>query len=466
MNESVLKKGFKVPHTYVLIFSMIIIAAIMTYIIPAGEYIRTKNSLGATIIDVNSYQAMKQSPATILDIFSAPSRGMLAVAPLIFFVFVVGGSFQILNGTGSLNALIGKLVKKLEGKEELIIPVFLVTFSMAGAFMGVSDECIAFVPIAILVAKKCGFDEIVGMSMVVLGSSAGFNAGTMNAWSVGIAQSIAELPLFSGIKLRILMQIVFVLTVSIYLMRYAKKIKQDPTSSIVYGLGLEDIDSKTEIIKEVKLRDFLVLFSFVAGLIFVIYGVVKKGWYIEEMTPVFLAVGIIGGLIGGLTPSKIAVQFIEGAKALVFGALVIGLARGILVILQNGHILDTLVGSCANALKFLPRQITVFGIYGVNLFLNTFMPSGSGKAAAVMPLMIPISDMLGIGRQVSVLAFQLGDGITNSIVPTSSYMNGYLSVAKIPYPKWVKFVFPLIVIWSLEGLLFLTYATIFGYGPF
>ncbi|MCC8178637.1 MAG: TIGR00366 family protein [Cloacibacillus sp.] len=472
---SVGKKRFnleeiKIPHTYVIIFSMIIIAAIMTYLIPAGEYARIKNSLGITVVDPSSCHYVEQNPAGIMGVFSAVPEGLKSTATLVFFLFIIGGVFQIINCTGTINILVNKLSRTFAGKEEFIIPVFLFTFSLGGALMGMSNEVLAFVPIGIMLARKSGFDAAVGTAMVTMGALAGFSAGTMNPFNVGVAQEIAELPLYSGIGLRIVLHLTFLVIGSIYLMRYAKRVKADPSKSIVADLEKEEkaisIANSEALGTEGGTRHILVLLTFVAGLGYILYGVFRYEWGIMEMQPIFMAIGIIGGLLGGLSPNKIASEFLVGAKTLAFGALVIGFARGILVVMQHGMILDTIVHSLSLVLQALPSSLTALGMFVVHIILNFFIPSGSGQAAATMPLFIPLADVMGISRQVTVLAFQLGDGISNGINPTSSNMNSFLGLAKITYPQWIKFAGPLILMWELTGAVFIVIAGMMNYGPF
>jgi len=460
--------NIKIPHTYVLIFTIIIIAAIFTYIVPAGEYDRLENDKGITVIDPESYHSVEQTPASFYDVFDSVQAGMKSTAGLIFFVFIVGGSFQIITGTGAIDMGINKMVKALNGKEKLLIPILCFTFSLGGAFMGMSNESLVFVPIGIALARKVGFDALVGTAMVTVSMAGGFAAGIMNPFNIGIAQGIAELPMFSGVEYRVLIHIVLLTILSIYLMRYSDKIKKDPSKSIVYELEqLEaDNDNSVNVDTNMQLKHYLVLLTVVLGFAYLIHGVFKYEWGTDEMATIFLAMGVIGGLLGGLNPSKIGKEFVVGAKSLAFGALVIGLSRGILVVLQNGMILDTIVLSFSNSLKQLPPQLTAVGMYIIHAFLNFVIPSGSGQAAATMPLMIPVADLTGVTRQIAVLAFALSDGITNSINPTSSNMNSYLSLAKITYPQWLKFIAPLIGMWFLTGLIFVVVGNMFGYGPF
>lgn len=469
------KKGIsfsniQIPHTYVIIFTMIIIAAIMTYIIPAGEYSRIKNAAGVTMVNPSSFKFTEQHPAGLMGIFSAVPSGLKATASLVFFLFIIGGVFQIINCTGTINILVNKMSRAFAGREQLIIPVFLFTFSIGGALMGMSNEVLAFVPIGIMLARKSGFDAAVGTAMVTMGALAGFSAGPMNPFTVGVAQSIAELPMYSGIGLRIVIQLTFLVIASLYLMRYAMKVKADPSCSIVANLEAEEkaiAAAQAEAGEcEGTIHHLLVMAVFLGGLAYIVYGVFRYEWGISDMQPIFMAMGILGGLVGGLGPSRIAREFITGAKSLAFGALVIGFARGILVVMQDGMILDTIVHYLASWLQALPSYCTALGMFFIHFVLNFFIPSGSGQAAATMPLFVPLADVTGITRQVAVLAFQLGDGISNGINPTSSNMNSFLGVAKISYPQWVRFAGPLILMWEITAALFVAGASCFGYGPF
>lgn len=336
--------------------------------------------------------------------------------------------------------------------------------------MGMSNEVLGFVPIGIMLARKSGFDAAVGTAMVTMGALAGFSAGTMNPFTVGVAQGIAQLPLYSGIGMRIIIHIAFILIGSLYLMSYAKRVKNDPSKSVVYDLENEEkaITLAQASLTDIKatLRHKLVLLSFAAGFAYIIYGVFNYEWSVGEMQPIFIAMGICGGLLGGLGPNRIACEFLNGAKDLAFGALVIGFSRGILVTMQDGLILDTIIYGLANMLQALPTSLTALGMFAVHIIINFFIPSGSGQASATMPLFIPLADIAGITRQVSVLAFQLGDGISNGINPTSSNMNSFLGIAKITYPQWIRFAGPLFFMWEITGGIFVVIANLINYGPF
>ncbi|KPU27353.1 C4-dicarboxylate ABC transporter permease [Caloranaerobacter sp. TR13] len=463
------KKKFKVPHTYVILFSVIIIMAVLTYIIPAGQFERVKDpNTGRTVVDPASFHVVEQNPTKLFDLFKAVPKGMKDAASIVFFIFIVGGAFQIITATGAIEAGIGKIALALKGKEKLLIPIFLVLFSIAGGTFGMAEEAIVFVPIGIALARALGFDAITGTAMITLGAACGFTSGFMNPFTVGVAQGIAELPLFSGIGLRLIILVFMLIVTAWYVMRYGNMVKKDPSKSIVRELELEEKDKVIDLTNIPKLESnhYLVLLAVVAGFGFIIWGVFKSGWYITEIGSMFLAMGIVGGFLGKLGPSKIAEEFVKGARSIVFGALVVGIARGILIVMEDGLIIDSIINGLALAIKNLPKSISVLGMYVVQVIINFFIPSGSGQAAATMPIMAPLADVIGVNRQVAVTAYQFGDGFTNSIIPTSAALMGVLSIAKIKYEKWVKFLWPLMLMWLGLGAIFLIIANAINYGPF
>lgn len=463
------KKRFKVPHTYVILMTIVIIAAIMTYMVPAGQYDRVKDeATGRTLVDPASFHTVEQNPIKFFDLFKAIPTGMEKAASIIFFILIVGGAFQIITATGTIEAGVGRAAKALKGKEKLMIPMFLVLFSVGGATFGMAEETIVFVPIGVALARALGFDAITGCAMVTLGAACGFNAGILNPFTIGVAQGIAQLPLFSGIGLRLICLAVFLIMTAWYIIRYSEKVRKTPESSIVADLEKEEANLKIDLdnLPSLQFKHKLVLLVLLVGFSFIVYGVFKSGWYITEIASAFLAMGIFAGLFGGLKPDKVASEFVVGAKSIVFGALVVGIARAILVTMESGVIIDTIINGLAVAVQSLPKSVSVIGMYIVQLIISIIIPSGSGLAATTMPIMTPLADIVGITRQTAVLAYQFADGFTNSIIPTSAATMGYLSIAKIPYEKWVKFLAPLMAAWIITGAIFLIIANVINYGPF
>ncbi len=414
------KKKSKVPHTYVILFAMIIVVALLTYVIPAGQYQKIELETGRMVVDPNSYAQVDSNPAKVFDVLKAFPKGLAAAQSIVFFIFIVGGSFNIVNKTGAIEAGISKIAVSLKGMEGLMIPIFIIVFSIGGATIGMAEEAIVFVPIGIALARALGYDAIVGMAIVALGAAAGFTAGVINPFTVGVAQGIAEIPLFSGIVLRLVILVCTWVLVITYVYKYAKKVKSDPTKSLVYDLEQEEKHNAIDLsnIKKMTTNDVLVLLVFAAGMGVLVYGVFQYGWYITEIAAIFLAIGILSGIVAKMTLDDIAKNFIAGAKDIAMGALVVGLARGLLVIMEGSLIIDTVVYGLASAINGLPKAVSAVGMLVVQSFINFFIPSGSGQAATTMPIMAPLSDVIGVTRQTAVLAYQFGDGISNSIIPT------------------------------------------------
>lgn len=463
------KRKFKMPHTYVLLFGVIVFAGLLTYVLPAGQFDRYEDpETGREFVDAETYSTVESNPQNLFDMLMAVPKGMENGAYIIFFVFIVGGAFGIIQSTGVIDRGINVLIEKLNGREIWAVPLFIILFSFTGSVMGLAEELLPFYPIMVVLAIRMGFDSITGVSLVLLGAGAGFTGAFLNPFTVGIAQGIAELPLFSGMGFRILMFITMVMATVIYIMIYAKRVKNDPTISPMYeldkqrDLALEDVDEDAGF----SLRHKIVLTVFIIGLLFIAFGVIQLGWYIHELSAAFLTVGIIAGVVGGLGVNKTADAFIKGAAGITFGALVIGIATGIIVVLEEGMVLDTIVYYLAESVSALPSFMSAIGMFFVQLILNFFIPSGSGQAAASMPVMVPVADLIGMTRQTAVVAFQFGDGITNVINPTSAYFMAGLALAGIPWEKWVKWVWPLILIWIGIAIVFLIIASMIELGPF
>ena len=462
------KKRMKMPHTYVILFSIVILAAIASYTLPAGIYDRNKDpNTGRTLVNPTSYHQVEQTPVSPFALFKAIPRGMVAAGDIVFFIFICGGAFTIIQATGAVDSGLARFIIRLRGYEKALIPLTMLLFSVFGFTMGMSEEVIVFIPIGVVLARALKYDDIVAVSMLSTGAAIGFASGLLNPFTVGVAQTIAELKMFSGIEFRIIGYVFLYLSAVIYTMNYAKKVKANPEYSYVY--------EEMQLNPEVGVLDESVHFTGVhqavalvclAFLGVMIYGVMKLDFYITELAAVFLAMGLIGGLVGRLAPSQIAMHFVKGCKDIVFGALVVGVARAILVVLQDGQIIDTIIHGLANVVSVLPKGLAAVGMFWVQSIINFFIPSGSGQAAATMPIMAPLADLLGITRQTAVLAFHYGDGFSNSIIPTSASLMGVLAMARVPYEKWFRFIWPLMVIWTIIGSVMCYIAAVINLGPF
>ncbi|MGG1679613.1 YfcC family protein [Neobacillus sp. NRS-1170] len=459
-------KFLKMPHTYVIILSMVLIAALLTYLLPAGEFDRVENkSTGNTVVVQDSYHHVNQNPVSLIDIPLAIVNGLVDAADTVFFIFIVGGVFQIINSTGTIEAVAARVGKTFMNRGLLIIPIFLSIFSVGGFTIGMSAEVMAFVPIGIAIARALGYDAVTGTAMVMLGAAVGFTAGLLNPFNVGIAQSIAEIPMFSGMWLRAIILVILLVVTSLYIIRYAKKVKKDPAKSIVFELEKEEGHDTVSMISlpSMKVTHYLTIITVLAGFGLLIWGVSEKGWWMQELAAFFLALGIIVGFLSKYGPSKIASEFVAGAKAITFGAFIVGLAKGIVVVLEQGHVIDSVVNGLALMVDHLPSFVQVLGMYFFQTIMNVFITSGTGLAATTMPIMVPLSDLIDVTRQTAVLAYQLGDGLSNCILPTSAMLMGSLAVSKIKYQEWVKFFWPLLLMWVVIGAFFVIVADIIHY---
>jgi len=461
-------KKFKFPNAYTLIFMIIIACTVLTYIVPAGTFDRVVDiNTGRTIVDPATFQYVENAPVGLHEMLMAIPKGMKAAGSIIFFVFIVAGSFEILNTSGFTEASIGVLLKRYHGKEHILFPLIILALATCAATFGMAEEAIVFIPILLALSKAMGYDAMVAAAITYGGVRAGHINGMINPFNVGIAHGLAELPLYSGLWYRSIWFFVTIAFTSFIILRYCKKIKADPTKSIMYGITNEapheaDISSLPDFEKKHKIMFLVVIATF--G--FLMYGVYQYGWYLNEIAALFIGFGIVIGIVNRNNGSEIADSFLSGAKGIVFGALIIGVARGILVVLESGLILDTIIMSSADLLKGMPSIVAANGMYVFQWVLNIIIPSGSGQAATTMPIMIPIADLLNINRQVAVTAFHYGDGVTNLITPASGPLMACLALAGIPFEKWAKWVLPLLAGWTIIGFLSVSIAHLINLGPF
>ncbi len=454
--EPKFKEKSKIPHTFIILFGIIVLLAITTYFIPAGEYEREVNEDGRTVVINGTYQETEANPAGFLDIFTAVFDGMVQSADIVFLLFIVGGSFGILTATGAIEALFNRLITKLNGNEIYLIPILMTFFAICGATFGMAEESIPYLIILLPFLLKLGFDRIIAVATPMIGTSIGYAGAVTNPFNLGVAQTISELPLFSGMSVRIVLLAVLIIVASLYVMRYAKKVLKDPARSLVYGDGQlipqgEKVTSNHSLTKS----KIVILLAFLLTIIIIPFGIIKYGWYMKEIASLFLIMGVIVGIIAKMNYNKIAESFTKGCNDMVVAALAVGLAHGAVVILENANTIDTIVHSLAGLVEGLPSTFAVAGIFGVQSAINYIVSSGSGQAALTMPLMAPLADLLEVHRQTAVLAFQIGDGISNALTPTNGHLMASLALAGLSWIKWARFFIPLILILYAVGLIFL-----------
>lgn len=517
----------KIPHTFVIVFFIIVLSAVMTWFISPGKYIKEGSDLHFYYHDEMpaQYQEAFHAEPQTWQVFSALFLGFEKQSGIIVFILIIGGAFWIMNKSRAIDIGIfsflrftkrlekNKAVKKI-GVNNIIIILIMLLFSFFGAVFGMSEECIAFVIIVIPLAISMGYDSIVGLCMVYVAAHIGFAGAILNPFTIGIAQGIAGVPLFSGIGYRLFCWVIVNIVGIAFVLVYANKVKKNPKSSIMYDddaywrkassveQGVETakasrpawivyaallaamtafsiyypestikVGNSSFVVNALPIltvvfavlgplalrhsahRFILLLLAYT--IIYLIVGVMGYGWYVMEIATLFLVMGIASGLTIGMTASDVAKSFVEGMKDILSAAVVVGLAAGIVIILENGGIIDTVLYGLSKSMNDFGKVASVEIMYGIQTIVNIVIPSGSAKAAITMPIMAPFGDLIGICRQATVMAFQFGDGFTNMITPTSGVLIAALGVARIPYQKWLKWVWKLILILVVLGALLL-----------
>lgn len=458
----------KALNPMIIILCIVIFAALATYVLPAGSFERVTDEVsGAEVVVPDTYTQAEKNPIGFMDFLMSITKGMQSAGSVIFFLVIVGGVFEIIQCTGAINTGIGNLVKVLGNKQMLLIPICIVVFSIISATAACCEEYLAFLPLMYAACIACGFDSIIAV-MLLFGSSAiGYAAGVANPFTTGIAQEIAGLPPFSGIELRVALLVVLVIVSTIFVMLYGRKIKKDPTLSPMYEIdkaNAQPIDMSQ--VKALTGRQIGVLTVFLGGFVLIAVLVITKGYYMDELSALFLIMGILSAIIGGVGPSRACDAFIEGAKGMLFAGMMVGLCRAATNIMTDANVFDTIINAFGSILEGLDQRIAACGMFVVQDLFNILVPSGSGQAAITMPFMAPLSDLLGLTRQTAVMAYHLGDAFTNVVTPTSGVFMAALAVCKVPWGKWVKWIAPLWGIWCVIACVFLVIAVSIGYGPF
>lgn len=457
------KKGFRFPSTPVLLFCIIVIVAVMTYVIPAGTYDRvTDEATGYTVVDPDSFQLVEQSPVGLFDLFVAIPRAFVAVANIIFLIAF--GFFWVYSvmQSGALTSAINKLLGSKARDSKLFIPVCMLVFAIAGSTYGEMETVYGLVPIFVALAIALGYDAIVGLCMCYVGVATGFASATTNAFTIGIAQTIAELPMFSGLTYRWIVFVAQYLLMTALVCRYAAKVKADPSRSLVKDLDFSAFQLERQENVEFTVRQKIILVSMLFTVAAIVYGSLKLGWYINQMSAVFIISALVVSVIAGFKPEQIKTNLLTAMKEIAIGMVVVGLARTILIIMQDGVIIDSVVHAFANVMQGLGEMGSAIAMLVAQNLINFFIPSGSGQAQAIMPIMVPLGDLAGVSRQVSVLAFQFGDGYSNMLWPTAS-MATMCGIAQIPLDRWYKFFLPVYGCCFALQVVLIVVAVLIGY---
>ena len=432
-------RGIKVPGTYTIIFAMILLSALLTWFVPGGEYVKGEEG-------TLSYRDVESVPQ-LFGVFTALYHGFVKQSGIIIFILIVGGSFWLLNSTGAISVGIGRFIRSVGRYHKVVLVAITLLFSLAGAIFGMSEETIPFVGIVVPLVVSMGYDAFLGMLIVYVAANVGFSSAFLNPFTVGIAQEMAELPLFSGMEYRLFCWAILTLLLILFVLFYAKSVYKAPQTAAEQQTfaAPQPMSAAQKII-------LLILF---ATIVLLVVGVTLWGWYMAEISGLFLAMGIVSGIVAGYDSGRISSEMIAGAKDILSSALVVGLASGIIVILQEGRIIDSILNSLQAALNNAGGEWSLSAMYGIQALINTIIPSATAKAAITIPIMAPFSDMVGVSRQAMVLAFQFGDGFTNMITPTSGVLIASLSMARITYSEWVRKIWRPVLALMVIGLLLL-----------
>lgn len=442
------KKKFKLPHIYVLLTLIIVICAIASWILPAGQFDHMINEAGKEVVVPGTYHIIESTPVGPFATVQAFYKGMVNGAGVIFFVFISYSSIGLIIQSGAFNGLVAFLLKVLKGNTRVvIIPIFMFVIGMSSSTIGLFEETLPFIPIFVGISMAMGYDALVGLAIVALGAGIGYSGAMMNPFTVGMAQSIAGVSQMTGMGYRFFSHLVMIAVASVYIIRYALKVQKDPTKSLVHGDDFSQFSMSAEDIEKhpFGIREKMVLFTLVAGICVIVWGSKVHGWYFDEINAVFLLMGIISAIIMGWGPNEIAERISKGFMDIATACLMIGIARGILVVLQAGNIIDTVVYGMSIPLSKLPNWLSADAMLIVQTLLNFLIPSGSGQAVTSMPIMAPLADLIGISRQTAVLAFQFGDGLSNIIWPTA-FAPIVCGIAGVKLDKYWKWVIPLFLL--------------------
>lgn len=466
-------RAIRMPHTLVIVGALIVLVLAMSWVVPSGAYQRVERD-GRQVTLPGTYQQVEKIHLGPHWMLLAPIKGFLDGALIIAFLLLIGGSFNVIQATGTVESAIRRITVALATRprlERLMIPALMILFSLGGSVFGMAEEVIPFVLILVPLAISLGYDSLVGVSIPFLGAAAGFAAAFFNPFTVGIAQGLVGLPLYSGLGYRLVTWVVGTAAMIAWVMVYAARVKRHPESSPVYALDrARDLGAATAGTGEPEEtlsrgRRLLVVAIFMVSMATLIWGILARHWFIEEIGALFLAMGLLIGAVAGLKADRIATSFVAGAKEMVNVALIVACGRALLIIAQESRILDTILAASSGAISGLPRVMAAQVMFVIQSVINFFIHSGTAQAALTMPIMAPLADLLGLTRQTMVYAFQLCEFV-NPILPTSAVTMGVLGMARIPWEIWARWFLPLMGILVALSLLLLVPPVLMHWGPF
>lgn len=462
-------KQFKVPHVYAIIFALMVIFAVLTWIVPSGSYQRQEVN-GREVTVAGTYEQSEKTYIDeetgdevdlrqgVFDVLQAPTRGIQEAIEVVAFILIVGGSFQVITKTGAITSGMGRVVRRFKNKDILIIPIAMVLFALGGTSFGMAEETLPFFAIFMPIMMAMGFDSMTAFMVVFVGARTGYIASTINPFNVLIAQGILGIQGNPQLWLRMIAWVVLTAVAITWVVLYARRVKKNPESSITFE---DDIAKKVEFAADESALDAEftgrqkgVLAVFIAGMCLIIWGLVTQGWYMNEISAVFLAMGLLAGVIAGFSQDVIAQEFVAGIADFAFSAIVVGLARGILVIAPDGMIIDTILNALATGLGGIPAVLFTTLLYAVENLLAILVPSSSGLAALTAPIFGPLTELMGLNPEAAVWALSMGSATMSLICPTSAILVAGLGVCKIKLGQWWKTVWKFFLVVSLINIVF------------
>ncbi|MCP5309981.1 MAG: YfcC family protein [Zoogloeaceae bacterium] len=452
------------PHIYVILFVFTAIAAILTHFVPAGLYDRIPGPSGRTTIDPDSFRVIDSNPLGLVDFMLAIPKGLREASMVVFFTFIIGGMFMVIRRTGVIEVAVDKLTRRFAERSILVIPVLMIVFATIATLIGTQELALVYVPVILPLMIALRFDSITAVAVALCATTAGFTSGVLNPINTGLGQQLAGLPVYSGLNLRAALFAAITLAGIAYVMRYALKVRNSPETGLMHAdpkeiekhrLYLHAADEGALSFTSRQRWAGITALAFFGVLV---WGVLNRGWFMMEMSGLFVVMGVVVGLVAGLRTSEICEGFNEGFRDVLVGAMICGIARAVAVMLEQGQIMDTMVHTLGELVSEVPSMFSAIGMFIAQLGFNFVIPSGSGQALVTMPIMAPLSDLIGVTRQTSVLAYQLGDGLSNILYPTSGYFMATLALAGVGWDRWVRFFVPLFGIWIAIATGFLIFA--------
>ncbi|EOC1333930.1 YfcC family protein [Cronobacter turicensis] len=464
---------FKFPSAYTILFVLIALVAALTWVVPAGKYQMAMNdTLGKEVPVAGTYAPVEAHPQGITAILLAPVDGLYnhvtytaGAIDVALFVLIIGGFLGVVNKTGAIDAGIERVTERLHGKEEWMIPILMALFAAGGTIYGMAEESLPFYTLLVPVMMAARFDPLVAATTVLLGAGIGTLGSTINPFATVIAANAAGIPFTSGIWLRVALLVIGWVICVLWVMRYARRVRRDPSLSVVADQWEANrahfLGNRSDDMLPFTMTRKIILIIFAASFAVMIYGVAVRGWWMGEISGVFLAAAIITGVVARMSEEAFTSTFIDGARDLLGVALIIGIARGIVVVMDNGMITHTILHSAENLVSGLSTTVFINVTYWIEVVLSFLVPSSSGLAVLTMPIMAPLADFAHVGRDLVVTAYQSASGIVNLITPTSAVVMGGLAIARVPYVRYLKWVAPLILILTVLNMAALSLGALF-----